>query len=170
MPLTDLRYSASTRGGGVDVNFDGFPDYIALPNGGFAPYVTGTVIPGGYEQGGSATPVADYGNDLLPRIRRDVINLLGHYDVSPALTFFAEGKFARNKSFSLAQPSFDYYLYLFGDNPYIPPVSKRPLPTVTYSSIATTSISGSEAKTSCARPIAASSELAGILAATPITR
>jgi outer membrane receptor protein involved in Fe transport len=84
------------------------------------PYTFGRDIPGGYEQGGSATRVADYGNDLLPKINRNVINLIGHFDVSPALTIFAEGKYARNKSFSLAQPTFDYYLYLAPDNPYIP--------------------------------------------------
>ena len=121
VPLRDLRYSGSTRGGGIDVDFDGFPDYVALPGGGIAPYQLGLVTPDGYEQGGSATPVADYGNDLLPKIRRNVFNLLGHYDVSPALTIFAEGKFARSKSFSLAQPTFDYYLYLPADNAFLTP-------------------------------------------------
>jgi outer membrane receptor protein involved in Fe transport len=120
LPFKDLRYSASTRGGGIDVNFDGFPDYIALPGGGVAPYVTGTFIPGGYEQGGSATSVADYTNDLLPKTRRNVFNLIGHFDVSPALSFFVEGKYARTKSFSLAQPTFDYYLYVPYDNAYMP--------------------------------------------------
>jgi outer membrane receptor protein involved in Fe transport len=121
VPLRDLRYAWSTRGGALDTDFDYVPDHIALPNGGVAPYVFGRDIPGGYEQGGSATRVADYGNDLLPRIRRNVFNVLGHFDASPALTIFAEGKYARNKSFSLSQPTFDYYLYLPPDNAYISP-------------------------------------------------
>jgi outer membrane receptor protein involved in Fe transport len=59
VPLRDLRYAWSTRGGALDTDFDYVPDHIALPNGGVAPYVFGRDIPGGYEQGGSATRVAD---------------------------------------------------------------------------------------------------------------
>ena len=121
VPLKDLRYAWTTRGGAISTDFDtGVPSYEALRGGQIVPYTFGTDIPGGYEQGGSATRVADYGNDLLPQIRRNVVNLIGHFDVSPALTIFAEGKYARNKSFSLAQPTFDYYLYLAPDNAYIP--------------------------------------------------
>lgn len=120
VPLHDLRYAWSTRGGAVDVNGDYVPDFIGLPSGQYAPYVFGRDIPGGYEQGGSATSVADYGNDLLPQINRNIFNLIGHFDVSPALTLFAEGKYARTKSFSLAQPTFDYYLQLSPDNPFLP--------------------------------------------------
>jgi len=121
VPLTDVRYAWTARGGAISTDFDfGTPSFVGLPGGGVAPYQFGRDIPGGYEQGGSATRTADYGNDLLPRIRRDVVNLIGHFDVSPALTIFAEGKYARNKSFSLAQPTFDYYLYLAPDNAYLP--------------------------------------------------
>jgi outer membrane receptor protein involved in Fe transport len=121
VPLKDIRYSQSTRGGAIITDFDTYlPSYIGLPGGAVGPYVYGRDIPGGYEQGGSATLTSDYGNDLLPRIRRNVVNVLGHFDVSPALTIFAEGKYARNKSFSLSQPTFDYYLYLAPDNPYLP--------------------------------------------------
>lgn len=121
VPLKDVRYAWTTRGGAISTDFDtGVPSYIGLPGGGVAPYQFGVDIPGGYEQGGSATRVADYGNDLLPSIKRNVVNVLGHFDVSPALTLFAEGKYARNHSFSLAQPTFDYYLYLAPDNAYLP--------------------------------------------------
>jgi iron complex outermembrane recepter protein len=122
VPLRDVRYAWSTRGGAISTDFDfGVPSYIGVPGGGIAPYVFGADIPGGYEQGGSATRVADYGNDLLPQTKRNVFNLLGHFDIAPALTIFTEGSYARNSAFSLAQPTFDYYLYLAPDNPYIPP-------------------------------------------------
>ena len=121
VPLNDVRYAWTTHGGAISTDFvNGVPSYEALPGGQIVPYTFGREIPGGYEQGGSATRVADYGNDLLPRINRNVVNLIGHFDFSPALTIFAEGKYARNKSFSLSQPTFDYYLYLSPDNPYIP--------------------------------------------------
>ena len=40
------------------------------------------------------------------------------------MTFFAEGKYANSKSFSLGQPSFDYYLFIPEDNPFIAKSSK----------------------------------------------
>ena len=120
IPLTDARYADTAREGAIDVDFDGVADYLVNAQGQVVPFDPGLAIPGGYTQGGSATRVSDYGNDLLPRIKRNVVNLIGHFDVSPALTIFAEGKYARSKSFSLGQPTFDYYLQLQPDNAYIP--------------------------------------------------
>lgn len=121
VPLRNVRYFDTNREGGIDVDLDGFPDYLVGPGGQLIAFDPGTFVPDFYQQGGNATLVSDYGNDLLPRIRRDVVNLLTSFEVSPALTFFAEGKFARSKSFSLGQPTFDYYLYIPYDNAYITP-------------------------------------------------
>lgn len=115
-PQNDIRYDATTRNGGVDVDGDGYPDF----NGDGSVYDPGQSIPGGYARGGSATPVADYGNDLLPSVQRHVVNAIGHFDVSDKLTIFAEGKYANIRSYSLGQPTFDYYLFIPEDNPYIP--------------------------------------------------
>jgi len=120
VPLNDIRYDGTTRNGGVDVDGDGYPDF----NGDGSVYDPGTSIPGGYAQGGSATRVADYGNDLRPSVERHVGNVLFHYDFSPKFKVFAEGKFASIKSYSLAQPTFDYYLFIPEDNPYIPAAIK----------------------------------------------
>jgi outer membrane receptor protein involved in Fe transport len=120
IPLNDVRYFDTNREGGIDVDFDGFPDYL-VQNGQVVAFDPGRFVPDYYQQGGNATRVSDYGNDLLPKIRRDVVNLIGHFDVSPALTIFGEAKYAKSHSFSLGQPSFDYYLYIKGDNPYLPP-------------------------------------------------
>ncbi len=120
IPTRDIRYNDTAREGGIDVDFDGLPDFIVNGTGTLVPFDAGTTVQPGFSTGGNATRVADYQNDLLPDIRRHVVNMLGHYDVSPALTLFAEGKYANVKTYSLGQPSFDYYLQVNDDNPYLP--------------------------------------------------
>lgn len=125
VPLNDIRYFDTAREGGIDLDFDGFPDYL-VSNGQVVPFDPGTYVPTAYQQGGNATRVADYGNDLLPQVDRHVVNAIAHFDFSPAFQVFTEGKYARTHSYSLAQPTFDYYLFIPEDNPYIP-ASLRPL-------------------------------------------
>jgi outer membrane receptor protein involved in Fe transport len=117
IPLRNIRYFDTSRAGGIDVNFDGVPDFVG---GDGQLFDHGTIIAPGYQQGGSGTLVSDYGNDLLPRIKRDVVSASAHFDVSSALTLYAEGKYARSRSFTLGQPTFDYYLFIPQDNPYLP--------------------------------------------------
>ncbi|MDE8652617.1 TonB-dependent receptor plug domain-containing protein [Novosphingobium album (ex Liu et al. 2023)] len=117
IPLNDIRYFDTSRAGGIDVDFDGMPDFYGAEG---LPYDPGRFIPSFYQQGGSGTLVSDYGNDLLPQIRRDVVNAIAHFDFSDALTLYAEAKYANTKSYSVGQPSFDYYLFIPEDNPYIP--------------------------------------------------
>jgi outer membrane receptor protein involved in Fe transport len=121
VPLNDIRFFDTNREGGIDVDFDGFPDYFVGTGGQIVAFDPGRFVPDFYQQGGNATLVSDYFNDLLPKLNRNVVNLLGHFDISPGLTIFAEGKYARSKSFSLAQPSFDYYLNIPFDNAFLPP-------------------------------------------------
>ena len=121
VPLNNVRYFDTNREGGIDVDFDGFPDFFVGRDGGLVAYDPGTFVPDFYQQGGNGTLVSDYGNDLLPRIRRDVVNLLTSFELTPSVTLFAEGKFARSKSFSLGQPTFDYYLLIPDDNAFVTP-------------------------------------------------
>jgi iron complex outermembrane receptor protein len=117
IPTRDARYVDTARNGAVDVTFDGIPEFTGTGK----VYDRGSILPGNaYAVGGDSTSLADYGNDLLPRVERHVANLVTHFDVSPALTIFAEGKYAQTNSYSLAQPTFDYYLFVPQDNPYIP--------------------------------------------------
>ncbi|GEN98293.1 TonB-dependent receptor [Novosphingobium sediminis] len=116
IPLNDVRYQWSSRQGAVDVTFEGEPDF----RGDGKPYNLGTEIPGGYSRGSDDTLVSDYGNDLLPAITRHVVNLNTRFEVSDALKLFAEAKYATTKSYSLGQPTFDYYIFVPQDNPYIP--------------------------------------------------
>ncbi|MFM9935593.1 MAG: TonB-dependent receptor, partial [Novosphingobium sp.] len=116
IPLNDVRYEWTSRQGAVDTTFDGIPEF----RGDGKPYNLGTSIPGGYSRGSDDTLVSDYGNDLLPAITRHVVNLNTHYDFSNAFQVFAEAKYANTKSYSLGQLTFDYYLFVPQDNPYIP--------------------------------------------------
>jgi len=123
IPLNDIRYYDTSRAGGIDIDFDGLPDYFGA-NG--TPFDHGRFVPDFYQQGGSATLVSDYGNDLLPKSKRDIVNALAHFTFSDAFELYAEGKFAKTKAFSLGQPTYDYYLFIPEDNPYIP-ANLRPL-------------------------------------------
>lgn len=117
IPTRDSRYADTARNGAVDIDFDGIPEFTGTGKG----YNRGTLLPGNaYSVGGDSTRTADYGNDLLPLVERHVVNAVAHFDFSPAFQMFAEGKFAHTRSYSLAQPTFDYYLLIPQDNPYIP--------------------------------------------------
>ncbi|MCG7347349.1 TonB-dependent receptor plug domain-containing protein [Sphingomonas sp. ACRSK] len=120
VPTTDIRYNDTAREGAIDVDFDGVPDLLVNGRGQLVPFDVGTVVQPGYSTGGSGTRVADYQNDLLPDIKRHVVNAIARFEVSPALELFLEGKYANNKAFSLGQPSFDYYLLQEGDNAFLP--------------------------------------------------
>jgi len=117
VPLTDVRFFDSSRQGGVDVDFDGLPDYIGSTG---APWDPGRFVPDFYQQGGSGTLQSDYRGDLLPQVTRNIGNVIAHFDVSDKLTLYAEGKYAHTVSFSISQPTFDYYILINPDNPYIP--------------------------------------------------
>ncbi|WP_374526095.1 TonB-dependent receptor plug domain-containing protein [Sphingopyxis sp.] len=115
--FNDLRYFDTTPDGAIDVDFDGAPDFYGAAG---LPFVHGQYLGSGIDSGGSGTPLSRYANDLRPDITRHVVNLFGRFEVSPALEIYAEGKYARSKTFTLAQPTFDYYLFVPEDNPFIP--------------------------------------------------
>jgi len=114
----DIRYADSARNGAVDVDFDGTGDF----QGTGAPYDRGFVLEnsGGYTQGGSSTPVDGYQGDLFPELDRHVFNLLGHFDVNDAFTVSAEAKYVRSHAYTRAQPTYDFYLLMTPDNPFMP--------------------------------------------------
>jgi len=120
VPYNDIRYADSAPNGAVDVDFDFASDFQGDGN----PYDRGFLLEnsGGYTQGGSSTQVNGYQGDLFPASERHLVDLLGHFDVSDTLTISAEAKYARTRAFSIAQPSYDFYLYMTPDNPYMPQV------------------------------------------------
>lgn len=129
IPLKNITYADTSYLGAVVLPFD-YAQYLAtgyIPppsfTGSGAVYDRGTPLPnsGGYAIGGDNTPISDYGNgDLRPSIKRNNVNLLSHYDFSDAFKLSFEGKYVRTHTFTIGQPSFDYYTGLNLDNPYIP--------------------------------------------------
>ena len=122
VPFAGLQWFESGRGGAVDVDADFGADFDGNTD---APWDIG-VYPGGiqggtYQLGGSGTPVAGYGRDLLGETDRVALNVFGHYDVNNAMRFFTEQKYVVTEARSFGQPTFDLLLAINPDNPFIPP-------------------------------------------------
>lgn len=122
VPLDNLRWYASGTGGAVDVDADFAAEFDANTDapwdfGAFADGIQG----GTYQQGGSGTPVAGYGRDLIGQTDRVALNLFGHYDVSDRVRFFTEQKYVITDAESFGQPTFDLFLAINPDNPFVPP-------------------------------------------------
>lgn len=117
VPTNNLRYADSSVDGAVDLDLDGIPDFT----GSGKVYDRGRLLPssGGLTQGGDSTPLAGYQGDLQAFNRVHNVNLLAHYDFSDALSLFVEGKYVKNRTFTLAQPSFDFFTYLAPDNAFL---------------------------------------------------
>ena len=118
VPYNDGRYADSSRVGAVDVDFDFLSDF----EGSGGVYDRGFVLEnsGGYTQGGSSTPIDGYQGDLFPELKRHLFNVLGHFDVSDSLTLSAEAKYVRSEARSVVQPTYDFYLFMTPDNPFMP--------------------------------------------------
>lgn len=118
VPYNDVRFADSSRMGAVDVNFDLLSDF----EGNGRVYDRGFVLQGsgGYTQGGSSTPTDGYQGDLFPGLDRHLVNVLSHFDVNDSLTVFAEGKYVRSRARTLSQPTFDFYLFVTPENPFMP--------------------------------------------------
>jgi iron complex outermembrane receptor protein len=125
---SNVSWSDSAPNGAVDIgtfNPDtGATEFQFAPNfdGNGKPYDRGIQIPG---SGGRAynstsnTPTAGYFGDIQPQLERHNVNLLTSYEFSPALKFFAEGKYVHIDAFTVVQPSFDFFTFLTPDNYYL---------------------------------------------------
>ncbi|WP_212611899.1 TonB-dependent receptor plug domain-containing protein [Sphingomonas baiyangensis] len=116
IPYYDVRYFDSNPIGAIDTNLDFTPDFIG--NG--SVFDPGTYAGGIFQSGGSGTPVATYGGELLPRIERFVSNLLFSYEVLPNIKAYVQGKYARVESDSEGQPTFDFTILTPLDNAFLP--------------------------------------------------
>ncbi len=114
--LTGLRWADSSMGGAIDFTFDGVPEYTGEGN----PYDLGTYVPGtAFTIGGDSTPREIYYGDFTPYSRRHIANLITHFDVSPALSLYAEAKYVKTFSWTESQPTYDLYTQLNPDNAYL---------------------------------------------------
>lgn len=112
----DVNYLDSAPNGAIDVDGDFLPDFL----GDGSRYIPGTFLGGFFESGGSGTPVSTYGGEILPDLDRYIGNILLSYEVFDNVTVYAEGKYARVDSASFGQPTFDFFIGVPTDNPFIP--------------------------------------------------
>jgi outer membrane receptor protein involved in Fe transport len=114
--FADVNYLDSAPNSAIDVDGDFLPDFL----GDGSRYIPGTFVGGFFESGGSGTPVSTYGGEILPNIDRYIGNILLSYEVADGVTVFAQGKYARVDSASFGQPTFDFFIGVPTDNPFIP--------------------------------------------------
>lgn len=116
VPLTDLRWLDSSRGGAIDLDQDFVPDFEG--EGGI--YDGGTIVPGSsFTIGGSSTPQDIYFGDFTPGSRRHIANAIGSFEFSPALRVFGEAKYVRARADTVSQPIYDFFTFLEADNAYL---------------------------------------------------
>ncbi|MFB0613502.1 TonB-dependent receptor plug domain-containing protein [Aurantiacibacter poecillastricola] len=121
IPLPYIGYAESSPAGALILDDSLVPVYRgdgALYNGAeFLPN-SGFLSAGGPNT--DDTPIADYQGDLQAETQHHIVNLFAEYELTPSIRFFAEGKYVNSENFTIAQPSFDFYTYVGGENPFIP--------------------------------------------------
>ena len=124
IPLKDIRFFDSSLPGAFDTDadfgaFTGTPDF----DGTDQPWDAGDIpfIDPFLQQGGDGTPLDSYVGDLLPEEERVTLNLMADYKLSDAVNLFTELKYSNTQSFARNQPSFDFFLALQDDYPYLSP-------------------------------------------------
>jgi iron complex outermembrane receptor protein len=109
----DLRYPGGSPAGVIDIGG-------TLYNGDGSLYDAGIDVGGGFVSGGSATSVAGYVGDLLPKTERHALNLLTHYDFSDAFQLSLEGKFVQSTATTFGGFTGNYTGDFTLDNPFLP--------------------------------------------------
>lgn len=105
----------------IGFNFGGC--YVTTAGGGVRPFRDGVIATTANQFGGDGAVEAPNGQSLIPQSERYNFNLLGHFDIASAATFFFEAKYARTNTFS-QNPYNSFYdtLTVAPDNPFIPAV------------------------------------------------
>lgn len=137
VPFTDLRFATSSAISAIDLNFDFRPDLL----GDGTPFDPGVPAGSAFNSGGSGTPLAGYVGDIVPEIDRYIGNINLTYALADDVTVFAQGKYARVDSRSLSQPTYDGFITVNTDNPFVPPMLKNPF-TNGYAALGLVMITG----------------------------
>lgn len=121
IPLTNLRYIDTARGGAVYSNFNTATSIAGIGfNGDGTPWNDG-IYNGGFTMiGGDGTQLDAFIDDLLPQLERTAFNTTARFELAPQFEVFFEGKYVETQTAFLAQPTFNYGLYVPEDNPFIP--------------------------------------------------
>jgi iron complex outermembrane recepter protein len=121
IPLPYIGWADSSPYGALSID----TSFTAVFRGDGAPYRSATFLPNsGFRSAGGPdtddTPVASYQGDLQAATEHHSFNLLGSYELTPAIRLFAEGKYVKTKTFTSSQPSFDFFTFVSNENPFIP--------------------------------------------------
>lgn len=120
VPLNDIRYNDSSGDGYVTV-FDPDFNFIGDFNGRGGVWDPGLAIPDSFfQQGGDGTSLDAYLGDLTPDVERHTVSTFLTYDISDRLRVTGDLKYSRSESYTEVQPSFDFFLQVEPDNPFIP--------------------------------------------------
>lgn len=114
--FSNVSYFDSAPNSAIDVDFDFRPDFL----GDGRPFIQGTFLGNAQETGGSGTPVSTYSGEILPDLDRYIGNILFSYELFDNVRVYAQGKYARVDSASFGQPTFDFFIGVPTDNPFIP--------------------------------------------------
>lgn len=120
IPLSDIRYNDSSRDAYVPV-FDPDFNFVGEFNGRGEAWDPGLAIPNSFfQQGGDGTPLDDYIGDLTPEVERHTVSTLLTFHVTDRVRVTGDLKYTQSESFSEFQPTFDFFLPIERDNPFIP--------------------------------------------------
>ena len=113
-----VGYYESSPGGALAID----SSLAAIFNGDGSLYDPGILLPqsGFLAIGGDNTRAGSYQGDLQAKTEHLSLNAFFNYELTDRVRFFAEGKYVRSDSFTVAQPSFDLYTFVPQDNPFIP--------------------------------------------------
>lgn len=130
VPVNNVRIGILSPASAIFTDLDdlfalfGDPSATLLPNfeGNGTAWVPGVSIDSGgtFFQGGSGLLVPDLFTDILPDVDRYALNAMFHYDLSSTMRLFTELKYVNTQSFSLGQATFDQFLAVDLDNPFLP--------------------------------------------------
>jgi outer membrane receptor protein involved in Fe transport len=115
-------YTDFTNFPSPDFNCDGSPwDFGELPPQAVGGGPDFPVLPF-FQVAGDATLQDDYLglSTILPEIERTALNVFVNYDVGERAQFFSEVKYVKADVFNVSQPSFDFFLFIDENNPFIP--------------------------------------------------
>lgn len=130
IPLNDIRFFDSSRNGAVYA-FDAEGNPLLFDGDG-TPWEVGNIprpdpsdpfsppIDPFFQQGGDGTPQRDYIGDLLSEQERYTINTFLTWELSDRNRLYADLKYSRTTAFTLSSPTFDFFLPIAPDNPFIP--------------------------------------------------
>ncbi|WP_420465929.1 TonB-dependent receptor domain-containing protein [Panacagrimonas sp.] len=120
VPLSDIRYNDSARDGYV-LTFDPDFNFLGDFSGRGQVWDPGLAIPDSFfQQGGDGTSLDDYIGDLTPEVERHTLSSFLTFDVTDRIRLTGDLKYAQSESFTEGQPSFDFFLPIEQDNPFIP--------------------------------------------------